>query len=205
MEKCPHCGKEGKSVKFHIWRIHGPGQNHNPGIGYENGTRVGWNKGKTKETDPRVSANADAIKASLQNKPPTGCFAWSKEEKSINAKKQGFGGYRKNAGRSKKFKTTDSFGNEVTLQSTYELKCSQILNELKINWVRPKALKYDGKNYFADFYLPDYDIYLDPKNKFKAELDSKKIQKVMEQNKVSIFILLEEQLTIEHFTRLAQW
>ena len=68
------------------------------------------------------------------------------------------GGYRANAGRSKKFKVIDSYGKHTILQSTYELKCSELLNELNIKWLRPKSLKYDNKNYFADFYLPDYEI-----------------------------------------------
>ena len=62
---------------------------------------------------------------------------------------------------------------------------------MSINWVRPKALKYDGRNYFADFYLPDYDLWLDPKNNYKALLDAEKIQKVIEQNNVKLFILLD--------------
>ena len=68
---------------------------------------------------------------------------------------------------------------------------------MSINWVRPKALKYDGRNYFADFYLPDYDLWLDPKNNYKALLDAEKIRKVIEQNNVKLFILLEHQLTTE--------
>ena len=91
----------------------------------------------------------------------------------------------------------DSFGKEVCLQSTYELRCSEILDELKINWVRPKALKYDDKRYFADFYLPDHAVYLDPKNNYKAKLDREKIDKVVKQNKVKVVILLETDLTIE--------
>ena len=112
------------------------------------------------------------------------------------------GGYRPNAGISKKFKVTDSFGKETTLQSTYELRCSEILNSMNIKWSRPKALKYDNRNYFADFYLPDFDIYLDPKNSYKAKLDKEKIDKVIEQNNVKVLILLEEHLTKEYIARI---
>ena len=133
-----------------------------------------------------------------------GAAAWTSEQRSENAKKHGFGGYRENSGRSKKFKVIDSFGVETTLQSTYELRCSEILNELGIRWKRPKALKYDGKNYFADFYLPDYDIWLDPKNDFKAKGDEEKIRKVIEQNNVKLFFLLYSQLTKEYIRRLAE-
>lgn len=112
------------------------------------------------------------------------------------------GGYRPGAGRSKKFHVLDSFGKEVCLQSTFELKCSELLNELNIKWIRPSALKYDNKNYFADFYLPEFNLYLDPKNSYKAKLDTTKIEKVKEQNHVKVFILLEEHLTLEYIKSL---
>ena len=78
------------------------------------------------------------------------------------------------------------------------------MNELGIKWVRPKALKYGGKNYFADFYLVDQGIYLDPKNNYKAKLDAMKIASVIEENKVQLFVILEEQLTKEYIARLIQ-
>ena len=158
----------------------------------ENG-HIAWNKGLTKET------NSSLAQLSATHKQ-LGLGGWSKKASS-NGGKAG-GGYRENAGRSKKFKVPDSFGTVVCLQSTYELRCSDILNELGIKWVRPKALKYDGKNYFADFYLPEHDLYLDPKNNYKAKLDQTKIDKVKEQNSISVFILLEEHLTHEYIKSL---
>ena len=162
--------------------------------------RTAWNKGLSKDTDSRVAKNAIAVKASAKEigrcKDPEKELL-RRQKLSIAAKKSGFGGYRENAGRSKKFRVVDSFGKETTLQSTFELRCSEILNSMRINWVRPKALKYDGRNYFADFYLPDYDLWLDPKNNYKALLDAEKIRKVIEQNNVKLFILLEHQLTTE--------
>ena len=128
--------------------------------------------------------------------------AETKLKLSLIAKQRGLGGYRENAGSSKKFKVTDSYGKEVTLQSTYELICSKILNEMGIKWCRPKAMKYNNRNYFADFYLPEYDIYLDPKNSYKAKLDFDKIERVKEQNNVKVFILEQAQLTKEFIKSL---
>lgn len=141
----------------------------------------------------------------IRSLPLKGCFAknWYSSEKGKSSCAKG-GGYRENAGHSKKFKVTDSFCNVVTLQSTYELKCSEILNDLSIRWIRPKALKYDGKNYFADFYLVDYDLYLDPKNNYKAKCDEEKINKVVEQNKVKVIILLYNDLTHDFIAGLAE-
>ena len=165
---------------------------------------VAWNKGKTEETDERVAKSAVNMRNTKKGMPAAGCFAWTTEQRSANAKARGFGGYRENSGHSKKFKVIDSFGKLATLQSTYELECFHILTELGINWVRPKALKYDSRNYFADFYLTDYNIYLDPKNSWKAKLDEEKINKVIEQNNVKVYVLLKEQITKEYISRLTE-
>ena len=158
--------------------------------------KTSWNKGYTKETNERVLQGATAAKNNYLSgrRSPKGATALSKLERSILAKKQGFGGYRENAGRSKKFYYKDSFGNTVCLQSTYELKCAEILDKLGIRWVRPKHLKYDNKKYFPDFYLVDYNIFLDPKNDFLAKKDQEKIEKVCEQNNVIVLILTKDEL-----------
>ena len=57
----------------------------------------------------------------------------------------------------------------VMLDSSWELALAKRLDELRIVWERPKPIKWvdkrgDVHNYFPDFYLPDYDLYLDPKN-----------------------------------------
>lgn len=207
MSICKFCNKECKNDNSH--------RNHerlcplNPNRKYTSYTlsangHVAWNKGKTAKTDERVAKNAEKIRQTKKNMPATGCGAWTSEQRSENAKKHKTGGYRENAGRSKKFRVLDSYGKETVLQSTYELKCSEILNELSIRWLRPKALKYNERNYFADFYLPDFDIWLDPKNDYKAKQDQEKIKKVIEQNNVKLYVLLKENLTKEFIARLAE-
>jgi hypothetical protein len=59
--------------------------------------------------------------------------------------------------------------NGIMLDSSWELALAQRLDELGIKWVRPESMKWvDDKgnehNYFSDFHLTDYDLYLDPKN-----------------------------------------
>jgi hypothetical protein len=134
--------------------------------------------------------------------PLSGCVIAPPWQKSKWAKEAKTGGYKPNAGRSKKFRVKDSFGAETVLQSTYELKCSEILDKMGINWRRPKHLKYDNRKYFADFYLTDYDIYLDPKNDYKAKLDESKIQKVIDQNGVRVYILSLSQITEDYIKTL---
>lgn len=131
--------------------------------------------------------------------PNLGRTAWNKGIKTVLDNRNPIyigkrGGYRENAGRSKKFKVFDSFGNQTTLQSLYEYAVFELLCELGLRWVRPKALKYNNKNYFADFYLVDFDVYLDPKNSFKAKQDEEKIRLVNEQNGNKVFVLLQNQI-----------
>ena len=201
---CKFCNKECKNENS--LRNHERLCPHNKDRKYVSYTigHTAWNKGLSCDTDKRVKQSTEKMIETKKNLPVTGCAAWSREKLSAEAKRRGFGGYRPNAGRSKKFKVVDSFGKETTLQSTYELLCSELLNEMNIKWVRPKALKYDGRNYFADFYLPDYNIYLDPKNSYKAKLDADKIKKVVEENNVKVFVLLQEQITKEYIGRLTE-
>lgn len=152
------------------------GVDFDPNWGFVSGNRKAWNKG-------------------LRSKPDT-------RDPALIGK---LGGYRANAGRSHKYKVLDSFGKEVTLQSSYELTCSQILDKMSIKWIRPSHLKYDGRCYFPDFYLVDYDVYLDPKNDYKAIQDADKIQKVIDQNSVKVFVLSKKQLSEEYIASVIQW
>lgn len=62
---CPHCGKEYSKmgIGLHIWRNHTEeGNKFDPNKGFKAGTRKGWNKGLTKETDERVRKGGETYK-----------------------------------------------------------------------------------------------------------------------------------------------
>jgi hypothetical protein len=163
--------------------------------------RPAWNKGLTKDTSAIVKQYSENnINKTGKAKTPE-LEAIRRQKISVSCKGK-TGGYRENAGRSNKYRVIDSFGKPTVLQSSYELKCSEVLNEAGIKWRRPGSMKYDGKNYFADFYLPEYDIFLDPKNDYKAKQDAEKIQRVIEQNGVKLYIVLKHQLTTEYINSL---
>lgn len=87
----------------------------------------------------------------------------------------------------------------VHLQSSYELKVAKELDKYNIKWTRPTYLKYIDKfnknrKYFPDFYLVNYDIYLDPKNNYLITKDTDKINRASKQNNVKILILRENEL-----------
>lgn len=192
---CQYCNKECKNKNSHSNHERlCPKNNSRKYISYTLG-KTAWNKGLNKETSTSLAKTSETMKK-------RGHGGWSKEASSKGGKAGG--GYRENAGRSKKYKVIDSFGNPATLQSSYEYRCFELLTEMGIRWIRPKALKYNGRNYFADFYLTDYDVYLDPKNNYKAKLDSEKIRLTQEQNQVKIYVILEKDLSKEHIAWLAQ-
>lgn len=71
--------------------------------------------------------------------------------------------------------------NGVLLDSTWEVELAIRLDFLNIYWIRPDPIKWKddfGKihNYFPDFYLPDLDLYLDPKNPQAYRVQLRKIE-----------------------------
>lgn len=77
-------------------------------------------------------------------------------------------------------------GKEVLLDSSWEVKTAELLISKGIKWIRPPFIKWQDKlgktrRYFPDFYLPDYDVYLDPKNPYCLTLDEEKITAISKQ------------------------
>lgn len=72
-------------------------------------------------------------------------------------------------------------GTRVLLDSSWEEILARRLDELGIEWIRPstpvKWIDKSGKqrNYFPDFYLPQNDLYLDPKNPVALNAQSEKV------------------------------
>lgn len=88
------------------------------------------------------------------------------------------------------------YAGKVFLESSWEYIVAKDLDANCIRWNRPKYFHYDGsKKYFPDFYLPDYNVYLDPKNPYLQTIDSAKINSVMEQHGIKIFILSKTELS----------
>lgn len=91
-------------------------------------------------------------------------------------------------------------GETFTSESSFEVKVAQILNELQILWIRPSYVWYidsDNKKrrYYPDFFLPDHNLYLDPKNDYLIQTDIDKIKRARDYNDIRIVILSEQQIT----------
>ena len=96
---------------------------------------------------------------------------------------------------------------EFTLESSYELIVAQDLNRHQILWIRPSYVWYndhDGqcRRYYPDFYLPEYDVYLDPKNDHLIRVDSDKVYQASTQNNIRIFVLNKDQLLWKDIQKL---
>lgn len=75
----------------------------------------------------------------------------------------------------------------VLLESSWEYELAKRLDELDIKWFRPDPIPWVDKdgvthNYFPDFYLPEYDRYLDPKNKHAIKVQEKKLKILLTQH-----------------------
>ena len=78
-------------------------------------------------------------------------------------------------------KYTTKEGKEVLLDSSWEEILAKRLDELDVKWERPEPIKWidntgKSRNYFPDFFLPEYNLYLDPKNKYAYESQKEKIK-----------------------------
>ena len=93
--------------------------------------------------------------------------------------------------------------NGIMLDSTWELLLAKKLDAENIIWVRPGPIDWvdtDGltHHYFPDFYLPEHDLYLDPKNPKAYEVQYKKIEQLKTQ--LTNLVILCSISEIENFT-----
>lgn len=202
MTKCNVCGKVvcSKGLAGHTWRVHGEGVDHKP----RKGTKA-WNRGLTKNTDPRVAAYTKTLQQTLDSnnrRPLTEeQLRQKKENLSKLAKERSLGGHT-----SKKrvfFKRKD--GEIIYLQSSYEEKFANILEELDIVWERPKPFVWVDENGDNHRYYPDFkigEIFIDTKNDYLAKKDLPKIEKVRIQNNIDLRIFTFEMITKENIALL---
>lgn len=92
-------------------------------------------------------------------------------------------------------------------ESSFEVKLSSILNSLQIDWIRPKFIWYKDKNdnkrrYYPDFYLTDFDLYLDPKNDYLIKTDIDKIIRAAKSNNIFIIIIGENYINVESIKKM---
>lgn len=72
------------------------------------------------------------------------------------------------------------YHNNIELDSSWEKKIACFLDDRDIKWIRPKPLgwidqKGKKRKYFPDFYLPEHNLYLDPKNPLVRKKQQEKV------------------------------
>lgn len=88
-----------------------------------------------------------------------------------------------------------SDGMKIQMDSSWEVKCAEKLDELGLKWERTEDLKLQyidkkarTRNYIPDFYLPDFDIYLEVKGYWTTPARWK-MRSVMDRNPGKIRLL----------------
>lgn len=98
----------------------------------------------------------------------------------------------------------DKRGRKFTFDSTWEDALAIRLDELDIDWTRPGPVEWTDKhgivrNYFPDFYLQKYNLYIDPKNNYVETYQKEKLDIVSTQ--INLIILRSMQACKEFLVR----
>lgn len=204
---CQYCGKECRNTnslknherlcKLNPNRALTTYEKFGPIAGFNDKGRISNRKGLKKETDASVQRMIETRRRHHDE----GRFEYhrtphsevTKKRLSEVAKSRGFGGSN--------YKSIITYKG-LKLDSSYELQLAQDLDANGIAWIRPSRFTYldikgEKHTYLPDFYLPDYDLYLDPKNDFLIEninpwsgyKDLDKIRWVEEQNNIRVIVL----------------
>ena len=160
----------------------------------------------SEETRIKISNGVLASSIYASNKKEKGCVGKNhtdetKQKLSIIAKDRGLGGI---TSKTKLFFTKKN-GEVVYLQSSYEVKFAEILEQLNIQWSRPDPFLWideDGKQhrYYPDFKVGD--VFIDTKNDYLAKVDLPKINAVKIQNSIDLRIATLDMINEEFIASL---
>lgn len=170
---CPKCKFEIKAnYEKHLNYCDGRGPRRSrPKVGF------GWSKGLTKETDPRVKKISEGMKSSNYVYKS---HIHTEETKLLlsNLMKERYeSGWESTAGRCRKIEYESPIAGKIKVDGNWELRVAEYLDKLGINWIRNKkrfkyfnSLKNSYSTYCPDFYVKDWDIFIEVKG-YKTELD----------------------------------
>lgn len=187
--ECPHCFKifSKYGISTHILRKH---SNIIINWGHAKKGKIPWNKngkswnsGKTKKTDQRIKKLGEKLKLIAKKKKEQGIFkksgwaVWNEDKKRKQSIKMTL---NNPGGKSKWYEI-----NGKKVQGTWELNIAKKLNDLNIKWERCNPIIYKKeekeKRYTPDFYLPEYDKFLEIKGFWWGD-DKEKMKLVLGQN-----------------------
>lgn len=160
---CDICSKifPRRGIGSHMWRTHGEGKDFKP---IEVGKKVAWNKGLTNETSSKVAQISKSVSATMKRQFAEGILykrTMSTESRKKLSERQSS---NNSGGRCKWYDVSG-----IKVQGTWERDLALKMNDLEIKWNRPTSglFPYTKENkqhnYTPDFFLPDYNIFLEIK------------------------------------------
>jgi len=95
----------------------------------------------------------------------------------------------------------------IILESSFEVRTAEILDLLNVEWIKVrKGYVWNDcgkqRRYIPDFYLPNYDLFLDPKNDYLIKKDKVKIDSAMQLNGIKVVVLSDAQINKEFIQTL---
>lgn len=191
-QECLFIGKTKQSLSSHYYLNHtATGQMHRP-----LNKIPPWNKGLTKEDHPSIIKYAKTQSDKCSKGEMTPYLKYYQNLQPIDKKEEKLKWKRR-----KQIKELDQQGNTIYLDSNYERTTLKSLNSNNIRWIRPVSSfpyidnKGVNRSYTPDFYLVDYNVYLDPKNDLLIKRSGNLFNWVIEQNKINLIILRKNELS----------
>ena len=159
--------------------------------------KVAWNRGLTKDCNSVIAKYAEKVSLANRGRKPSPKSVAGMQSLHNAAIRHQLGGH------TSKHRIVY---NGALLQSSYERIVAEDLDRNQIKWTRPEPLLWKDwsgvdHRYYPDFFLPDYNIYLDPKNDFLIKKDHLKLAEVALQNNVTILVLNKSELSWESIQR----
>jgi hypothetical protein len=158
--------------------------------------RMTWSKGLTKDTDERVLKASIVLSQSMKGKP--GRPHTEETKRKLSEKRIVF--LENNSKHCEWF----SIGG-IRVQGSLEKKLAEFFVEKKIEFDRKKVFYQKHRRYTPDFYLPEYDFYVEVKG-FLYEKDKEKLRNVLLENNIDIRIVFKQDIdkisTIEDLLNL---
>lgn len=95
------------------------------------------------------------------------------------------------------YKINNIMNEEFVVRGKWELEFAEILNNENIYWIRKVYLSYIKneiiKTYCPDFYLPEYNKYIEIKG-YYSQIDKEKISLVLEKNNINLQMIFKKDL-----------
>lgn len=160
--------------------------------------KIGWNKGLTAETNDRVFANRESLRKQRKENGSN----WIGRKHSDKTKELMSIIASERLCKNSKYSINFEYKPGIILESSYEVETAKILDALNIDWIKVRTgYKWNDngkiRRYVPDFFLPQYNVFLDPKNDFLIKKDKTKIESAMEMNSITVILLSKDELNIE--------